>query len=389
MASVQARHSRSCALIQARESRNTWSTLEAAGSGCSCRPTYFVVTKLGRKRNQKLIGKDRRAAERARTKIQSQVDEGSYLAPKRIRFHSWADRWFGELKRANANTKRSYVSTLDYAKDAFGTRWVNEITPEDLGRFLASIEGSPATVRKHLRVLSSCLRAAVRKNYAPRNPCELVDESELARVPKLPPAHFTDSELERIVSELDGIFRALVLSAAATGLRLGELSALRWKHVRLVAREMTVERSYTVGLGEGPPKGRQQRTVDLVPEAERVLVEWLASRGDPGEDELVFPSLRGGYLSDTTVRRTLYEAMERAGVPRAGAGGRKRNFHSLRHTFARRALEAGAPPDWLKAELGHSSITLTIDVYGAWARDAMKKQAAEIKIGSATVRQTG
>jgi len=54
----------------------------------------------------------------------------------------------------------------------------------------------------------------------------------------------------------------------------------------------------------------------------------------------------------------------------------------LRHTFARRVLEQNAPLDWARAELGHSTVALTADVYGRWSRAAMKRQAAEIKIGS-------
>ena len=71
-------------------------------------------------------------------------------------------------------------------------------------------------------------------------------------------------------------------------------------------------------------------------------------------------------------------AMERAGIPRIGERGRKRDFHSLRHTFARTTLEAGAQIDWVKRQLGHSSITLTVDTYGEWARTSQRAQAAQL-----------
>jgi integrase len=70
--------------------------------------------------------------------------------------------------------------------------------------------------------------------------------------------------------------------------------------------------------------------------------------------------------------------METAGVARVGEGGRKRVFHSLRHTFARVALEGGAELTWVKEQLGHSSITLTVDLYGRWSRTARKAQAERL-----------
>jgi integrase len=61
-----------------------------------------------------------------------------------------------------------------------------------------------------------------------------------------------------------------------------------------------------------------------------------------------------------------------------GERGRKRDFHSFRHSFARIALEGGAEIVWVQRQLGHSSITLTVDTYGSWARTAEKSQAEKL-----------
>lgn len=115
---------------------------------------------------------------------------------------------------------------------------------------------------------------------------------------------------------------------------------------------------------------------------------------------LVFPSEAGGYLVDSTIRRVLYDdawrarsqlagkrpraiephgAMERAGIARVGPTGEQRTFHSIRHTYAKLALENGASITWLQRQLGHSSIKVTVDLYGHFERAARKLEAAKLE----------
>jgi len=89
--------------------------------------------------------------------------------------------------------------------------------------------------------------------------------------------------------------------------------------------------------------------------------------------------LGGGHLSATNLLKRFYTAMDNAGIAREGEHGRKRTLHSLRHSFARVTLENGAAIDWVKGQLGHSSITLTIDTYGHWSRETQKATAKSLK----------
>lgn len=87
----------------------------------------------------------------------------------------------------------------------------------------------------------------------------------------------------------------------------------------------------------------------------------------------------GGYVPHWVLtRQVLYPAMKRAGIKREGPTGKKRTFHSLRHTYAKRALETGREITWLSKHLGHSSLKVTVDIYGHWSRGEAKRQAEKM-----------
>ena len=167
--------------------------------------------------------------------------------------------------------------------------------------------------------------------------------------------------------------------ALKTGMRQGELIALRWGDVDLDDAVVRVRSSYTGGA-LGTPKNRERRDVDLISDVVELLGRWRDEHV-ASFDELVFPSENGvSFLSAAVLlRRHLYPAMAAAEIQRVGPTHEKRTFHSFRHTFAKRALESGAQITWLSRHLGHSSLKVTTDVYGHWERAERKLQAAKME----------
>jgi hypothetical protein len=98
--------------------------------------------------------------------------------------------------------------------------------------------------------------------------------------------------------------------------------------------------------------------VDLTQDLVELLGEWWGACGRPSGPTLVFPgdSLSGHLSGSNLLNRYLYPAMISAGIPRLGATGESRVFHSLRHTYSKRALESGAQITWLSRHLGRSSL---------------------------------
>ena len=195
-------------------------------------------------------------------------------------------------------------------------------------------------------------------------------------------AYFENDELPRLFAQLnDASSKTLCLVALKTGMRHGELFALRWGDVDLKqAVVVRVRRSYTGGV-VSTPKNRERRDVDLISDVVELLSGWRETRAVTLDDSLVFPGSDGrAFLTPTVLlRRHLYPAMARAGIPRVGPTQEKRTFHSFRHTFAKRALETGAQTTWLSRHLGHSSLKVTTDIYGHWERAERKLQAAKME----------
>jgi len=337
---------------------------------------------MGGQAHKEAVGRDRERAEVALHQFQAAVENGGYRPRPTIGFVEWADRWLASLER-KPSTVASYRSTIAHAKEAFRDQRVRRIGAEDIARFnriLRERGCSPSTRAKHLRVLAACLQAAVFYRYAASNPVRELPPAQRPRPERKEAAYFENAELPRLFAHLrTEPFRMVCLVALKTGMRQGELLALRWSDVDLEQAVVRVRSSYTGGM-LGSPKNRERRDVDLISDVVELLARWREDHCG-SIDGLVFSSENGrGFLSPTIVlRRHLYPAMAAAEIRRVGPTQEKRTFHSFRHTFAKRALESGAQITWLSRHLGHSSLKVTTDIYGHWERAERKLQAAKME----------
>ena len=375
MASLQARHSKACALGDTfRAADNT--------EGCTCRPALFVFVRQDGKTHKHRAGRNRKLAERLLTKFQHQEDEGEYEAQKNVRFGEWADRWLKSLERKET-TRESYASTVSWAKQAFSSKVVRLVGTEDVARLNQLMRDaglSDSTRAKHLRVLHACLASAIQHGYAVRNPVKRLPKSEKPSPSSREAAYFTDEEIPRLFASFENdLHENLCLVALKTGMRQGELLALTWGDVNLLSEKVVhVRRTITKGyLSE--TKNRQKREVHLAPEVVELLGRWWGECGNPDDGMLVFPGEAGGYLSPTIALNRVDSAMEDAGISKVGPTGEPRAFHSLRHTFAKRALENGRSITWLSRHLGHKTTAITTDTYGHWETKAAKQEAESME----------
>jgi integrase len=162
---------------------------------------------------------------------------------------------------------------------------------------------------------------------------------------------------------------ALYTTAAMTGLRQGELVALRWRDIDWPAGVVRVRRSYSRGEWGTPKSRRSSRAVPLADRVAAELDEHFRRSAYRADDSLVFCHPQSGDPYDAShLRHRFYGAMTAAGM--GERRGRKGGitFHSLRHTFGTRMAAVGVPMRTLQEWMGHRDFTTTL-IYADFAPD--------------------
>jgi integrase len=261
-------------------------------------------------------------------------------------------RFIREDRERKPSTLVDYESALRaHLLPTFDDRELESITPEEIERWRRSLTGlSNRSKNKLLIQLHGIFRRAQTVWGLPANP--------LARVEKHPmrasgDIHvFSPEEVWALVraaaSDQDG---ALFLTAAFTGLRMGELLALRWRDVDFAGATIRVRASYAGGTLTTPKSGKV-RAVPMAPDVATVLAQ-LGGRSDwVGEDDLVFVGEAGSYVDGSALRRRYKDALARAAL-------RPLRFHDLRHTFGTRMI-AKADIRRVQEWMGHADIQTTM-----------------------------
>jgi integrase len=227
---------------------------------------------------------------------------------------------------------------------------------------------SPATVHKMHVVLHKALDGAVSDGLIPRNAAKGVKVPRATAHREIRPLT-SDQALALFEAAQGDRLEALYVLAVATGLRQGELLALKWEDVEIEEAVLRVRRTLTRSGGKvdiGSPKTpNSRRSVGLTSRAVEALRAHLARQLAEMEEKgtlyrpggLVFANEVGGIINPSNLRnRHFARLLKRAGLP-------KIRFHDLRHTCATLLLSRNVNPKIVSEMLGHSSISVTLDTY--------------------------
>jgi len=242
---------------------------------------------------------------------------------------------------------------------------MGSISIVDCERFLAkkTVEASAITARKYYLALSAAFDRARTWGMVKKNVWRDVKKP---RVPETLPLFLTRDEFVKLrMAILDDAFRHLVEFAAMTGMRLGELRAMRWDWVDMNRRVVVVRNS-----SEFTTKSKKSRVIPLCPDALMVLEQRTLVRHQ--SSSFVFHRL-GRPLSEDAVSHGFKRAVRRAGLRD------QLHFHSLRHTFASWLVEAGASLYHVSRLMGHASPTTTA-IYAHLAPDQLHSVLAPLSL---------
>jgi integrase len=342
------------------------------GKITSYRGSYWAQTTNGLKRKYISAPTKTEAMAKLRKELASS-DDGLVFDTENLALGEYLDRWLNGSVRGSVRQStfdRYEIAVRVHIKPALGRIKLKKLAPAHVqGFYQDRLDAglAPASVNKLHVVLHKALDQAVKWNMVPRNPTEVV------RAPRSAPKEIhplSTEETRRLLEAARGNkLEALYVLAITTGMRQGELLALKWQDVDLENATISVRRTLTKSGGRlllGEPKTKQsRRTIRLTEAAVRALHEHLDRQmdhmqrlGDLYWDEgLVFASEVGTLINPTNLRkRSFAPLLKRARLPQI-------RFHDLRHTCATLLLSRNVHPKFVQELLGHANIAITLDTY--------------------------
>jgi integrase len=360
-------------------------------------------------------------AEKFLIEVENSKLTGSYIdnSRGRVTLGEWADLWLVNQVQLKPSTYARYEGIL---REHIKPRWrdveLSKVTHSDVQSWVAELTAkkkplrgrsitqkdraaapmlSANTVQKIYRVFSSMLTLAVQDGRLLRNPADGVKLPKIVRKPqrfltheqvrRLADAAAKDPESKHAIAgerEIAG-YRLVVLFLAYTGVRWGEMAALRIHRIDLTRRRATIAESVTPVMGKGlvwgTPKSGKFREVPIP----RFLIDALKLHLD-GRDPagLVFPGARSGEVLRVAAftRGSFKAAASAIGIPDL-------HPHELRHTAASLAIAAGADVKVVQEMLGHASATMTLDLYGHLFNDRLDTVAEAMDAARAAALEDG
>jgi integrase len=312
------------------------------------------------------------------------ADAGVRQPSAKLTVDDWLDAWLaGGTWRPR--TRESYEDTVErYIRPHLGRMSLAKLDADDVRRMLASLARrkpalSPTTQRYAYSVLRIALGRAVKEGKVLRNVAVLVDAPTKARRELTP---LTAEQARAFLAASAGErFGPLYACAIATGLRQGELLALRWADVDVDAGTLTVRGTLQRGTATvaEPKTAGSRRTLALSNVAlgalreqrRRQLEERLAAGRRWRDGGFVFTTGAGAPLDSRNVTQSLQVSLAKAGLPR-------QRFHDLRHAYATLLLAAGEELATLSKSLGHSNLSTTADVYAHFTKSMAERTAARV-----------
>ena len=343
------------------------------------KPWWVFVSHQGKRKSMQ-IG-DKRSAEKTASRIREELAGGAFnLEQQKIipAFGVYSKKWIeGYVKISlRESTLDEYDGILrNYVLPAFKDKKIDAISRGEVRDFLLSKYGDLSQSRVMLikDVLSGVFNYALDEELININPTTGITKRLFPKKRKKKPigkeAVFTREELELFLNTCESVFSGyylFFLMAARTGMRLGELLALKWGDIDFKSSYIWVKRSYRRGRFTRPKNGKS-RKVDMSMQLMEALSQFQTKakrealkQGSGEMPEFIFNRF-GRVIEQNFIRRVYKRTLRTAKL-------RYIKLHGFRHAFCAHLLSEGVTPYYVSQQAGHSSINITCDIYGSWIR---------------------
>jgi integrase len=261
-------------------------------------------------------------------------------------------RYLEEDRMRKPSTVTTYRTLLrSRILPTFGGEPLEAVTPAMIESWLGTMRDcSPATRTKALAMIHGIYQRARKVWGLPANPARDVEKPPTSKAANI--EVYSPEEVWALArAAASNQDAAIFLTGAFTGLRRGELIALRWRDVDFAGSVIRVRSSYVDGVLSSPKSGRV-RSVPMAPDVAEALAKLSQRQRSTSDDDLVFLGDAGGYVDARALVRRYETALKRAGL-------RRLRFHDLRHTFGTRMIgkaDIRRVQEWM----GHADIQTTM-----------------------------
>lgn len=358
---------------QRRRNPNGAGTITKRKDGCY-QAAVYVLQPDGTRARKFAYGKTWAECDTKRRALLDKVDQGVPVPTKSAKLSEYLSYWLDNMvkPRRKLSTYDKYEAHVRlYLTPMLGTKRLESLGVADVRRFLNQLEKktTAATAKESHRVLRTALSAACGEELIARNVAKLV-EPPRAKTRELSPWTLDETLDFLAAARKDPLYAAFVL-AIAMGLRRGEIVGLRWEDLDLDNRVLYVRQQTQRRRGvlyDDDPKGRRRRAVPL-PAMCIAPLRWHRMRQAATASEItghVFVTRNGRPVEP----RNLYRSFTRVAN---GAGLRVIRLHDARHGCATLLTAAGVAPRVVMEILGHSQISITMDVYTHVVQDTQRE----------------
>lgn len=341
--------------------------------------------------------KGKRDAQDACNRLLADQSDGSYVEPSKITLAQFFDRWLKHIKpNVSPRTHERYeqIATKNVTP-LLGAKVLSKLQPIDISEaYSKALESgrrdgkgglSPRTVHHMHRVLFSALNQAERWKLINRNPAALLEKKDRPKIERKPVKTIDAPTTATVIDAAreQRLFIPIVLGALC-GLRRGEITALRWQAVDLEAGQLAVVAS-TSQLDTGDKakrirdkeaKSGKARTVALPSLAVEELCRWRAAQAEEllklgirrDDSWKVFTLADGSTMQPHSLTSAMSKFLKKWGV----------TLHKLRHSHASHMLASNVHPKIVQERLGHSSISVTMDIYSHLMPNMQGEAAAAV-----------